>query len=148
MKKEKIKLADIMPVEEVRNMPQREDRKIIEKRAARVMSESLGIPLTKQRLEIYGKYKEFDVVNVEHRIVGDVKKFDYEGDSPSGQMDFMSQHIRLMEKLEESTGKKWKKMIVGLGNRKVFETYARRNNPWLEDVEIYFIDNGKVEKIR
>ena len=43
------------------------------------MSSYLGIPLYKQRLNIYCKFKEFDLVNIEHRIVGDFKRFKYKG---------------------------------------------------------------------
>lgn len=137
---------DRLPTEVLEKIPEREDT---DKKAAEIMSKFLDIPLTKQRFEIYGKRKEFDVANVEHEIVGDVKNLGYKGSSPSAQMEFMSEHIWLMEKLEASTGKKWRKMIVGLGNRQIFETYKRRYDPWLGDVEIYFIDDeDKVHKIR
>ena len=47
------------------------------------------------------------------------------------------------------TRTKWRKIIVGAGNRKTFETFARRYDPWLEDVEIYFINNtGNIIKLR
>jgi len=54
-----------------------------------------------------------------------------------------------MEKLEQSSGKKWRKFIVGLGNRETFVKYAKQYGPWLGGIEIYFIDeNGKLETIR
>ena len=54
-----------------------------------------------------------------------------------------------MEKLEKSSGSKWRKIIVGSCNRKTFENYAKKYHPWLGNVEIYFIDDeGKVQKIR
>jgi hypothetical protein len=54
-----------------------------------------------------------------------------------------------MEKLEESSGSKWRKIIVGSGNKKTFEEYAKHYHPWLSNVEIYFVnDEGEVQKIR
>lgn len=122
--------------------------KISEQRMAKIMSEFLDIQLTKEKLEIFGKQKEFDLVNREHRTVGDIKRPEYRG-IPSGVKDSISRDIWLMEKLEASTGEAWKKIIVGWGNRKIFDSYADNYDLWLGDVEIYFIDNEeKVHKIR
>jgi len=46
-------------------------------------------------------------------------------------------------KLEKSSDRKWRKLIVGMGNRETFEKYAKLYGPWLGDLEIYFIDNNK-----
>jgi len=75
-----------LPVEVLKKLPERED---IEKKATEIMSKFLGIPLTKQRLEICGKLKGFDLVNVEQGIVGDVKDFGHKGDSSSAQMEVL-----------------------------------------------------------
>lgn len=137
---------DRMPVEVVMKLPE----KISHKKAAEIMSRFLGIPLAcKQKLEICGKKKEFDMVNTEHRIVGDLKRFEYKGTSPRALEDNMSTYIWLMEKLAALTGEKWKKILVGWGYHKFFEDYARNYSPWISDVEIYFIDNNdEVHKIR
>ena len=111
------------------------------------MSSYLGIPLYKQRLDIYGKFKEFDLVNVEYRIVGDFKRFKYKG-SAMAEMSNLVEYVWLMEKLEKYTNTQWRKIIVGADNSKTFETFARRYNPWLEDLEIYFITHDqKIIKI-
>ena len=102
------------------------------------MSSYLGIPLYKQRLNIFGKFKEFDLVNIEHRVVGDFKRFKYKGPAMA-EMSNLVEYIWLMEKLEKYTNTQWRKIIVGAGNRKTFETFARRYNPWLGDLVIYFI---------
>ena len=114
-----------------------------------IISKFLGISLSKERLSIYGKEKEFDLVNIENRVVGDIKSYRYSGATPSAEFSTICEYVWLMEKLEESSREKWTKIIVGSGNREIFEKYARIYHPWLGNVEIYFVDNtGKVEKIR
>ena len=119
-----------------------------ERIAKDVMEKHFGVKLEKKRLNIFGKYKEFDLVNVEHAIVGDVKFYQFKG-TPSAQFSTLSEYVWLMEKLEQFTGRKWRKFIVGLGSRETFERYAKIYNPWLGDVEIYFInDDRKLEILR
>lgn len=112
------------------------------------MSDYFGATLVKEKLDVYGKLKGFDLVNTEHRIVGDFKHFKYKGPANCEMSDIIK-YVWLMEKLERYTGVKWRKIIVGAGNERIFETFARRNNPWLEDIEIYFItENWQVKRIR
>jgi hypothetical protein len=106
------------------------------------MEKHFGVKLEKKRLNIFGKYKEFDLVNVEHAIVGDVKFYQFRG-NPSAQFSTLSEYVWLMEKLEQFTGRKWRKFIVGLGNKETFERYAKIYSPWLGDVEIYFINDDR-----
>lgn len=121
---------------------------VTEDDARRIMGRYLGVPLYKERLEINGKYKEFDLVNVAYRIVGDFKNFKYKGQAMA-EMSNIIEYIWVMEKLEKYTGTKWRKIIVGAGNKKTFETFAKRYDPWLEDVEIYYITKEyKVIKLR
>ncbi len=125
-----------------------EYEEITEDLARSIMSDYLGIQLYKERLNINGKFKEFDLVNVEHRVVGDFKCFKYKGPAMA-EMSNMIEYIWIMEKLEKYTGARWRKIIVGAGNRKTFETFVRRYNPWLEDVEVYYItQNHKIVKLR
>lgn len=121
---------------------------ITEEEARMIISKHIGVPLYKRRVNISGKHKEFDLVNLEYRIVGDFKNFKYKGQA-SAEMSNIIEYVWLMEKLEKFTGTKWRKMIVGAGNEKTFETFARRYNKWLGDIEIYFIStNKKVKRIR
>jgi len=114
-----------------------------------VLSKFLGIRLVKEKLSIFGKEKEFDLVNIDARIVGDIKSYGYSGDTPSAEFSALCEYVWLMEKLEESSGSKWRKIIAGSGNEKIFKRYAKNYHPWLGDVEIYFIsDKGKIQKIR
>jgi len=115
----------------------------------KIISEYLKIPLTKAKVNICGKYKEFDIVNIEHKIVGDIKYYKFKGSTPSAEFSTLSEYVWLMEKLEKCTNTKWRKIIVGAGNKRTFEEYAKRYGPWLEDLEIYFIDeNNQVQIIR
>jgi len=121
---------------------------ITEDDAREIMSLELGVPLYKEKIDIYGKPKEFDLVNIGHRIVGDFKHFRYKG-SAEAEMSNLAEYVWLMEKLEKYTSVKWRKIIVGAGNENTFERFARRYDPWLEDVEIYFITpRRKVIRIR
>lgn len=139
-------LGIINPIKGMRNKYGNEE--ITEDDARRTMSQYIGVPLYKEKLDINGKLKEFDLVNIERRIVGDFKHFRYRGPAMA-EMSNIIEYIWVMEKLEKYTGVKWRKLIVGAGNRKTFETFARRYDPWLEDVEIYFIDRKyKVVKLR
>ena len=56
-----------------------------------------------------------------------------------------------MEKLEKSSGERLRKIIVGSGNKETFERYTREYDLWLDDVEIYFVDekwkNAKDKKL-
>ena len=78
------------------------------------------------------------MVSIVHKVIGGFKYLQYKG-SAEAEMSNLAGYVWLMEKLEKYTGTKWRKVIVGAGNRKIFEAFARRYNPWLEDIEIYYI---------
>jgi len=44
-----------------------------ERIAKEIMKSNFGVNLEKDRLNIFGKYREFDLVNIEHTVVGDIK---------------------------------------------------------------------------
>jgi hypothetical protein len=136
------------PIEEIKYLPKRPLHEEAEDLARKVLSNLLGISLYKEDLKIFGKLKEFDLVNIKARIVGDVKRLTTKGVASAEEAD-MCKYVWLMEKLEASTGWKWRKIIVGVGWREIFERFARNYNPWLSDVEIYFMDDkGNIHKIR
>ncbi|MEM4278941.1 MAG: hypothetical protein QXP28_00665 [Archaeoglobaceae archaeon] len=52
-----------------------------------------------------------------------------------------------MERLKRASGEKWRKIVVGSGNRGKFEKYVKKFNSWLGDVEMCFVDeSGEVER--
>ena len=135
------RLADESTYEEVSET--KSDEPDPEAIAREIMEGYFKVKLKKRKLNIFGKYKEFDLVNVERGIVGDVKCYKFRGSNPSAEFSSISEYVWLMEKLEQSTGKRWRKFIVGMGNKEVFEKYAKLYGPWLGDLEIYFINEGK-----
>ena len=135
-------------IEEIKHFPKRPPHEEAEDLARKVLSNLLGIPLYKDDLKIFGKPKEFDLVNIKTRIVGDVKRLTTKGVASAEEAD-MCKYVWLMEKLEASTGWKWRKIIVGVGWREIFERFARNYDPWLGNLEIYFMDEkGNIHKIR
>jgi hypothetical protein len=135
-------------LEEMKHLPKRPPHEEAEDLARKVLSSCLGVPLHKENLEIFRKAKEFDLVNIKERIVGDVKRLTTKGVASAEEAD-MCKYVWLMEKLEASTGWKWRKIIVGAGWREIFERFARNYDPWLGNLEIYFIDEkGNIRKIR
>lgn len=126
--------------------PKRMREKQHEDLARKIMSDHLGIIVRGQKVSILNKEKKFDLVNIDQKVVGDAKHIER---SEQGERDNISAYIWLMEKLEGSTGERWRKMIVGGGSKKFFEDYARTYDRWLGDVEIYFLtDDGKIKEIR
>lgn len=69
---------------------------------------------------INGKPKQFDLLNEDEHVVGDIKVFTYSGGVPSAEYDNIFAYVCLMEKLERYTGIKWRKLIVGAGRRRTF----------------------------
>ena len=136
-----------LPPEKVKYLPRRRPFEKAEEEARRALTELLGIPLTKEKLLIFGKRKEFDLVNIKARVVGDVKR--YTTKNPTAEMKEISEYVWLMEKLEASTKWKWRKIIVGAGERSIFEKYVRNYDAWLGDVEIFFLNSKrKLHKLR
>jgi len=130
-------------------LPEESPQKAEEERVRRAVSQFLSVPLRKLKLGVFNKQKEFDLVNVEARIVGDVKSYRASNYEASGKKATMSECIWLMEKLEASTSCKWRKIIAGSGDITFFRKYAKSHGTWLGDVEIYFVSaSGKVDKIR
>jgi hypothetical protein len=114
--------------------------------ARKIMSSRLGIALTGQEVSTLNKEKKFDLVNIDSKIIGDAK---YIMHSAQSEKDNVSAYVWLMEKLERATEEKWRKIIIGGGSREFFTTYAREYDPWLQDVEIYYLsDDGRIEEIR
>ena len=136
-----------LSIEKAKHLPKEPHFKKAEEQAREVLSQLFGVPLKKEKLMIFGKLKEFDLVNIRARIVGDVKRYTVK--NPTAEMKEISEYVWLMEKLEASTGWKWRKIIVGAGRRSVFEKYARNYDAWLGNVEIYFMnEEGKLDKLR
>ncbi|MEM2554895.1 MAG: hypothetical protein QXF09_05865 [Nitrososphaerota archaeon] len=64
------------------------------------------LPFSKREVSIFGKEKEFDLVNLEGRIVGDAKVYRYRGARPSAEFSTLSEYVWLMENLDKSSGER------------------------------------------
>jgi hypothetical protein len=107
--------------------------------------------LNSGKININGKVKDFDLLNIDEKIVGDIKhyKMTSGGNNPSAKFSVLNEYSWLMQKLEQYQKEKWKKIFV-IGEDKIMvEKYISIFNAWLDDIEIYFCDaNGKISKMR
>jgi len=100
------------------------------------MEREQGTPLPEGSLDINGKRKRFDLVNAEHKVVGDVKfyKNTAGGNIPSAKRSTINEYVWLLQKLPED----WRKFIVIGEDLAMAQKYVDDFSPWLEDVEILF----------
>lgn len=113
---------------------------------ARVFLEDLwDIELKSAKMNINGKNKEFDFVNIERKYVGDAKNYcnTSSGNVPNAKRSTLNEYVWLLQKL----GKDYKKFIVIGEDRKMADRYVKDYHLWLDDVEIYFFKEGEIEKL-
>ncbi|MEM3245563.1 MAG: hypothetical protein QXN16_02235 [Candidatus Micrarchaeaceae archaeon] len=102
-------------------------------------------PLNKGNVSIKGKNKSFDLVNKDKKIVGDIKFYSMpESGSPSAKFSTLNEYAWLMQKLNG-----WRKIFVIGVNEELIETYIKRFDKWLGDIEIYHCSiDGKLTRKR
>jgi len=100
------------------------------------MERELGIPLPERTIDINGKRKRFDLVNLNHKLVGDVKFYrnTVGGNIPSAKRSTLNEYVWLLQKLPED----WRKFIVIGEDCAMAQKYVDDFSPWLEDVDILF----------
>ena len=89
-----------------------------EEKARRAIEEELKMELPGGKVNINGKYKNFDLVNSQKKVVGDVKHYKTTsgGNRPSAKFSTLNEYVWLMQLLEQFDGSKWKKLfIIGEG---------------------------------
>ena len=119
--------------------------------ARKLIESELGIILNSGKISINGKTKDFDLLNIDEKIVGDIKhyKMTSGGNNPSAKFSVLNEYAWLMQKLEQFDNQKWKKIFVIGQDRKVVEKYISTFDLWLDDIEIYFCDSDStLEKMR
>ena len=74
-----------------------------EENARRAIEEKLKIELPSGKVNINGKYKNFDLVNLENKVVGDVKNYKTTsgGNRPSAKFSVLNEYVWLMQLLEK-----------------------------------------------
>ena len=85
-----------------------------EENARKAIEEELKMKLPSQKVAINGKFKNFDLVNLENKVVGDVKhyKMTSGGNRPSAKFSTLNEYVWLMQLLEKFENTKWKKLFV------------------------------------
>jgi len=127
------------------------ESKKFEKTARNALQKELNTTLEKGEIDINGRAKNFDFVNVKERIVGDAKyiKRTKSGYFPSAKISNLNEYAFLMQKVQQFKKRKWRKIFV-LGQDSVLaKYYISKYDPWLDDIEIYFCKrNGELKKLR
>ena len=118
--------------------------------ARKAMEEETGCTLDCGEIKINGKPKRFNLLNVDERIVGGIKQYykTVSDNSPEGKLSTLGEYAKLMQRLEQDTKQKWRKLLV-IVDPAVIKTYITRNDAWLDDIEIYLCDEkGRLTKYR
>jgi hypothetical protein len=119
--------------------------------ARKSIEEKFDCILNNGKINIQGKAKNFDLLNIDDKIVGDIKhyKMTSGGNNPSAKFSVLNEYAWLMQKLEQYARQKWRKIFVIGTDLSVVEKYISIFNAWLDDIEIYFCDDtGKLTKMR
>ena len=118
-----------------------------ENEARAFMEQSLGMELQEIAVDINGKRKKFDLVNIQNKVVGDVKHYRNTsgGNNPSAKRSTLNEYIWLLQKMPSE----WKKFIVIGEDLEMARKYVRDYEPWLDGVNIvYYERSGKVIWLR
>ena len=122
-----------------------------EVKARKAIEEKIGIQLSSEKVNINGKFKNFDLVNVENKVVGDVKHYKTTsgGNRPSAKFSTLNEYVWLMQLLEKFDKVKWKKLFVVGEDIEMIKKYIIELEKWLGDIEFYYYsENTGIEKIR
>ena len=122
-----------------------------EENARRAIEERLKIELPSGKVNINGKYKNFDLVNLENKVVGDVKNYKTTsgGNRPSAKFSVLNEYAWLMQLLEKFDNIKWKKLFVVGEDLDMIKQYIKEFDKWLDDIEFYYYSEQKgISKIR
>lgn len=124
--------------------------KKFEEIARNAIQKKLGCKLNNGKLNITGKDKNFDLVNENKRIVGDVKHYSMTkgGNIPSAKFSTLNEYAWLMQRLERSTNLKWKKIFVIGADKPLVKKYIKTYGKWLDDIEVYYCsERGEINRI-
>ena len=122
-----------------------------EEKARRAIEEELKMELPGGKVNINGKYKNFDLVNSQKKVVGDVKHYKATsgGNRPSATFSILNEYVWLMQLLEQFDGSKWKKLFVIGEDLEMIKKYITEFEKWLGDIEFYYYsEETGIKKIR
>lgn len=119
--------------------------------ARHAIEQELNVKLNSGTVNINGKLKNFDLLNVENKIIGDVKNYKTTsgGNRPSAKFSTLNEYVWQMQLFEKYDGQKWKKLFVVGEDMEMIQKYIKEFNPWLGDIEFYYFSTTKgLSKIR
>jgi len=122
-----------------------------ENNARKVIEGELNIALPCGKIAINGKLKNFDLLNEEEKVVGDVKHYKTTsgGNRPSAKFSTLNEYVWLMQLLEKFDGHKWRKLFVIGEDLEMVRKYIDEFEKWLGDIEFfYYSENSGLKKIR
>lgn len=122
-----------------------------EVKARKAIEEELGIKLQSEKVNINGKFKNFDLVNLENKVVGDVKHYKTTsgGNRPSAKFSTLNEYVWLMQLLEKFENTKWRKLFVVGEDIEMLKKHIIEFEVWLGDIEFYYYSvNSGIKKIR
>lgn len=122
-----------------------------EEKARKAIEEELKIKLPSKKVNINGKFKNFDLVNIENKVVGDVKHYRTTsgGNRPSAKFSTLNEYVWLMQLLENFDNTKWKKLFVVGEDMEMIKKYIGEFEKWLGDIEFYYYsENTGIKRIR
>ncbi len=131
--------------------PSQLDWQEFENVARKALENELDCILNCGKININGKAKNFDLLNIDEKIVGDIKhyKMTSGGNNPSAKFSVLNEYSWLMQKLEQFQKQKWRKIFVIGEDYNVVKKYISTFDAWLDDIEIYFCNaDGKLTKMR
>jgi len=93
-------------------------------------------------VNINGKSKRFDFIDLKNKIVGDAKFYSFtkSGNRPSAKFSTLNEYVWLLQKLPNS----WKKFIVIGKDKSLVKKYVKEYKPWLENVAIFYSDGKSI----
>ena len=121
-----------------------------ENNARKVIESELNIALPCGKIAINGKFKNFDLLNEEEKVVGDVKHYKTTsgGNRPSAKFSTLNEYVWLMQLLEKFDGHKWRKLLVIGEDLEMVKKYIDEFEKWLGDIEFFFYSkNSGLKKI-
>ena len=122
-----------------------------EVKARKAIENELGIQLPSEKVNINGKFKNFDLVNIKNKVVGDVKhyKTTVGGNRPSAKISILNEYVWIMQLLEKFENTKWRKLFVVGEDMNMIKKYIVEFEQWLGDVEFYYYsEKTGIKKIR
>jgi len=121
-----------------------------ENNARKEIESELNISLPSGKIVINGKFKNFDLLNEEEKVVGDVKHYKTTsgGNRPSAKFSILNEYVWLMQLLEKFDGHKWRKLFVIGEDLEMVKKYIDEFEKWLGDIEFFFYsENSGLKKI-